>query len=64
MLILKLANGIGKTHAKFFMWLSQKSESNPWVASLLTLAALYEITEHLLGPTLAILYASGHITIN
>jgi hypothetical protein len=63
MFIINLANKIGRAHGKFFLWLSQKSESNPWIAALLTVVALYEICEHLLGPTLAVLFATGHLDI-
>lgn len=63
MFIVKLANKIGKAHAKFFMWLSKKSEQNPWFAFVLTIMAIYEIAEHLLGPTIALLFATGHIDI-
>ena len=63
MFIIKLANYIGKGHAKFFMWLSKKSEQNPWFAFILTIMALYEIAEHVLGPTVAVLFASGHLEL-
>ena len=61
--MIKLANYIGRAHAKFFMWLSKKSEQNPWFAFILTVVAMYEIMEHLLGPTIAVLFATGHIDI-
>ena len=63
MYIVKLANYIGRAHGKFFMWLSQKSEQNPWFSLLLTILAIYEIVEHVLGPTVAILFASGHLEL-
>jgi hypothetical protein len=62
-MIVKFANAIGKMHGKFFMWLGQKAESNPWWAVALTVWALYEIAEHIAGPLMAILWATGHVTI-
>jgi hypothetical protein len=63
MFIVNLANYIGRAHGKFFLWLSHKSEQNPWFAFFLTIMALYEVCEHLLGPTLAVLFATGHLNI-
>ena len=36
-MIVKLANKIGQTHAKFFMWLGRKAETNPWWAVALNI---------------------------
>jgi hypothetical protein len=60
--IVNFANSIGRAHGKFFTWLGQKAESNPWWALALTAWALYEILEHIAGPVLAILAATGHLT--
>ena len=62
-MIVKFANSIGRTHGRFFTWLGQKAESNPWWAVALTVWALYEIAEHIAGPIMAILYATGHLSI-
>lgn len=61
--IVRFANGIGRMHGKFFVWLGHKAESNPWWAMALTLWALYEIMEHIAGPVLAVLYATGHLAV-
>ena len=63
-MIVKFANKIGQLHGKFFMWLGRKAESNPWWAVALTVWALYEIGEHIAGPVMAVLYATGHMTFN
>ena len=62
-MIVKLANKIGQAHAKFFLWLSKKAESHPLWALGLTAWALYEVGEHIAGPLLAILWATGHVTV-
>ena len=61
-MIVKLANKIGQAHGKFFMWLGHKAETNPWWAVALTVWALYEIGEHIAGPVMAVLYATGHLS--
>jgi hypothetical protein len=61
--IVNFANGLGRMHGKFFMWLGGKAETSPWWSLALTLWALYEIGEHIAGPAIAVLYATGHITI-
>ena len=62
-MIVAFANKIGQAHGKFFTWLGRKAESNPWWAVALTVWALYEIVEHIAGPILAILAATGHVSI-
>ena len=62
-MIVKIANEIGRAHSKFFTWLGQKAETNPWWAVALTAWALYEIGEHIAGPVLAVLWATGHVTV-
>ena len=62
-MIVKFANAIGRAHGKFFTWLGNKAESNPWWAVALTFWALYEIIEHIAGPIMAMLYATGHLSI-
>lgn len=61
--IVAFSNNIGKWHAKFFMWLSHKAETHPIWAWALTFWAIYEIVEHIAGPAMAILYATGHLVI-
>jgi hypothetical protein len=63
MFMVKIAHAVGRSHAKFFMWLGKKSEENPWFSVLLSLLALYEVAEHLLGPAMALLFASGHLEL-
>lgn len=61
MFLVDIANRIGKAHAKFFLFLSQKAETHPLWAIALTAWALYEIFEHIALPTLALLWATGDI---
>jgi hypothetical protein len=61
--IIEFSKNIGKWHAKFFMWLSDKAESHPLWAWALTFWALYEIFEHIALPTVAILWGTGQLTI-
>ena len=61
--IVNFANGIGRMHGRFFMWLGKKAESNPWWSAALTLWALYEIAEHVAGPVMAIMAVTGHLVI-
>jgi hypothetical protein len=61
-MIVKLANNIGKWHGQFFGWLSRKATTSKWFALGLTLWALYEIFEHIALPTIMILWGTGHIT--
>ena len=61
MFLIKIAQWIASKHAQFFTWVAGQAESKPWFAVLLTVAALYELIEHVLGPALAILWATGHI---
>ena len=61
--IVGFATGIGKFHGKFFVWLGHKAESNPWWSVALTAWALYEIIEHIAGPILAVMYATGHLAV-
>jgi len=62
-MIVRFANYIGQLHAKFFLWLGLKAQSNPWWAVALTVWALYEIGEHIAGPVMAIMYATGHLVV-
>jgi hypothetical protein len=62
-MIVKFANYIGQAHAKFFLWLGHKAETNPWWAVALTLWALYELVEHIAGPLMAVLWATGHMVV-
>ena len=61
-MIVKIANYIGKTHATFFLWLSQKSQASVWFALALTLYALYEIFEHIALPVIAIMWGMGKVS--
>ena len=61
-MIVKFANKIGQLHGRFFMWLGKKAESHPLWALALTVWALYEIAEHIAGPILAVMYATGYMT--
>ena len=63
-MITKLAEKISNFHSKFFMYLGNKAKTSKLFALILTLMALYEICEHILGPTLAALWATGHLTFN
>jgi hypothetical protein len=62
MFIVKIAQQIAATHARFFRWLATKAETNPLFAVLLTFMTLYEIFEHILVPTLAVMWATGKIS--
>lgn len=62
-MIVKFANWIGSQHGKFFLWLGLKAQSNPWWAVALTLWALYEVLEHIAGPLMAVLWATGHMVV-
>jgi hypothetical protein len=62
-MVVRFANAIGRAHGKFFTWLGHKAETNPWWAVALTAWALYEILEHIAGPVLAVLAATGHLTL-
>lgn len=60
---IKIAQKIAGAHARFFTWVSDQATKKPWFAVLLTVAALYEICEHLMGPALAVLWATGHLEL-
>jgi len=62
-MIVSFANKIGQAHGKFFTWLGHKAETNPWWAVALTAWALYEIFEHFAGPVIAVLWATGHVSV-
>ena len=62
-MIVNFANKIGKWHAQFFAFLSRKAESHPVWAIALSLWALYEIFEHIALPTIAVLWATGDVTV-
>lgn len=61
-MLIKIANYIGQTHSKFFLWLSNKSKVSVWFALGLTAYALYEIFEHIALPTIGILWAMGKVS--
>jgi hypothetical protein len=63
MFIVKIAQKIASYHARFFRWVAARAETNPWFSVLLTVVALYEIAEHILGPTFAVLWALGKVHI-
>lgn len=63
-MITKISESIGRAHARFFTFIGEKAKTSKLFAILLTLVVLYEICEHILGPTLAALWATGHITFN
>jgi hypothetical protein len=62
-MLIKIANRIGKAHAEFFGWLSQRAAASIWFALALTLYALYEIFEHIALPIIATLWATGTIGV-
>ena len=62
-MIVKIADKIGELHARFFNWVGDKAKTSVWFAVLLTLIALYEICEHILGPTIAFLWATGQLQL-